>query len=181
MLFKKIKLDFSSALSGSNGQIKPPFTAMRIATVLTSFEFFVVFFFRFYSYLYGFTPLRILSMSFYQLSKFILKCDIHPSAKIGGGLHLVHGFNVVIGADAILGENVCLFDGVSIGKKNVGMIDGMPNIGNDVIIGSGAKVLGRIYIKDNVLIGANSVVIKSVLESNVTVAGIPAKIVSGGV
>jgi len=175
---KKIKYDFRAALGGSCAQLKPPFSISRKITVLTSFEFYMVFVFRLYSQLFALRGLRLFSMIIYQVSKFIFKCDIHPAAKIGLGFHLVHGFNVIIGCDAILGSNVCIFDGVSIGKKNVGSNDGMPNIKKNVIVGTGAKLLGDIDIEEGVLIGANSVVIHSILDKNVNVAGIPGKVIS---
>lgn len=176
----KIKYDYIAALGGSRKQVPSPYKLSRKLIVLMSFELFVVVFFRIYSQLYRSKLFKPLSLLFYQLSKFILKCDIHPGVEIEGGFHLVHGFNVIIGSGALLGANVCLFDGVSIGKKNVGVNDGMPNIGCDVIVGSGAKVLGDIVIEGGVVIGANSVVIKSILEVNATVAGVPAKIIDNG-
>ncbi|HFQ4921609.1 TPA: serine O-acetyltransferase [Vibrio vulnificus] len=175
-MFKNIKFDYLAFLGGTRGQNKPPFTFIRHFSVIISFEFVIVLFFRLYSFLFGLTFFRFLGLMLYHISKYIFKCDIHPAANIGPGFHLVHGFNVVIGADATLGKNVCLFDGVSLGKKNVGTPDGMPYIGDDVIIGSGAKVLGSIVVGKGVIIGANSVVIRTVDIENVTVAGIPAKI-----
>ncbi|MEI2565573.1 hypothetical protein V7T16_18050 [Vibrio metoecus] len=180
MFFHNVCKDFNAALGGSNGQIKQPFSFKRKFTVLLSFEFHVVLFYRFYSFLYDKSSMKYLGFILYQLSKFLFKCDINPGARIEAGLHLVHGFNVIVGADAIIGENVCLFDGVSIGKKNVGTNDGMPIIKNNVIIGTGAKVLGNIIIEEGVIIGANSVVIKSIVEKNVSVAGVPARIIRYG-
>jgi serine O-acetyltransferase len=175
---QKIKADYKAALGGSKMQIKPPYKMSRKITVLTSFEIFVVLCFRGYSQLYKSKLLRFASLLLYQLSKFVFKCDIHPAAKIGSGFHLVHGFNIIIGADAQLESNVCLFDSVSIGKKNVGSTCGMPTIGKNTIVGTGAKLLGDIHIEEGAMIGANSVVIHSVVEKNVNVAGIPAKVIS---
>jgi serine O-acetyltransferase len=176
---KKIKADYIAALGGSKRQLIPPYTFGRKLTILTSYEFYVVLVFRVYSQLFKFKVFRLFGMLMYQLAKFIFKCDIHPAAKIESGLHLVHGFNVIIGAGATLGSNVCIFDSVSIGKKNVGELrEGMPNIKNNVILGTGAKVLGEIDIEEGVLVGANSVVIHSILQNNVNVAGIPARVIS---
>ena len=118
----KLKSDYKSALSGSNGQVKPPFKFQRRVVVLLSYEFQLVLCFRLYSELYRSKFLRPLGLILYQLSKFLFKADIHPGARINKGFHLVHGFNVIIGGDAILGSNVCLFDGVSLGKKKRGDI-----------------------------------------------------------
>lgn len=175
---KKIKNDFVAALGGSGRQLPPPYKISRKVFVLLSFEFQVILMFRIYSQLFRLPLLKPLSLFIYQLSKFIYKCDIHPGASIGSGFHLVHGFSVIIGGDAVIGDNVCLFDGVSIGKKNVGGADSMPKIGNSVIIGTGAKILGGLEIGNNCLVGANSVVISSVREEGVTIVGSPAKNIS---
>ncbi|MDU0356108.1 hypothetical protein RS130_21415 [Paraglaciecola aquimarina] len=143
-----------------------------------SFEFWVVLIFRIYAQCFHIKLLRPIGLIIYQIAKFVFKCDIHPAANIQSGFHLVHGFNVVIGADATLGGNVCLFDGVSIGKKNVGTNDGMPNLKMNVIVGTGAKLLGDIDIEEGVLIGANSVVIQSILQKNVSVVGVPARVIN---
>ncbi|MCU8235320.1 hypothetical protein M2G88_04735 [Vibrio vulnificus] len=179
-MFRIIKSDYLAFLGGTKGQNTAPFTLMRRISVMVSFEFTIVMFFRSYSFLFGLKFLKLFGLILYHISKYIFKCDIHPAANIGPGFHLVHGFNVIIGADATLGKNVCLFDGVSLGKKNVGTPDGMPYIGDDVIIGSGAKVLGAISVAKGVTIGANSVVIGSVDIENVTVAGVPARILRDG-
>ena len=102
--------------------------------------------------------------------------EIHPGAKIGKGLFIDHGTGVVIGETAIIGDNVTMFHGVTLGGTGKEKGKRHPTIGNNVFIGSGAKLLGNINIGDNVKIGANAVVLKDV-PSNATVVGIPAKIV----
>ena len=99
--------------------------------------------------------------------------EIHPGAVIGNGLFIDHGYGTVIGETAVIGDNVVMFHGVTIGstgKKVVGKRH--PTIGNNVFIGSGAKVLGNITIGNNVKIGANAVVLESISNNN-TVVGIP--------
>ena len=172
--------DFLHNLSGTSFQVSPPFKISRILFIFFSYEFLAVLFFRLYSSLYRYRVTKIFSIILYSIYKYIFKVDIHPKAKIGNGLLLVHGFNIVIGPEAIIGNFVCIFDGVSIGKKNVGTNDGMPVIGDNVIIGSGAKLLGEIRIASQTIIGANSVVIKSILKEGCTVAGIPAKVLRNG-
>ena len=102
--------------------------------------------------------------------------EIHPGATIGKGLFIDHGTGVVIGETAIIGNNVTLFHGVTLGGSGKEKGKRHPTIGNNVFIGSGAKILGNIIIGDNVKIGANAVILKNV-PSNVTIVGVPGKIV----
>ncbi len=101
--------------------------------------------------------------------------DIHPGAKIGKNLFIDHGMGVVIGETCIIGDNVIIYQGVTLGATgNEKKFKRHPTIGSNVLIGSGAKVLGDIKIGNNVKIGAGSVVLKNV-PNNSTVVGIPAK------
>ena len=102
--------------------------------------------------------------------------EIHPGAKIGKNFFIDHGTGVVIGETTIIGDNVMLYHGVTLGGVSSKSIKRHPTIGNNVIIGCGAKVLGNITIGDNVKIGANSVVLNDI-ESNKTVVGIPGVVV----
>ena len=102
--------------------------------------------------------------------------EIHPGATIGKGLFIDHGTGVVIGETAIIGNNATLFHGVTLGGTGKEKGKRHPTIGNNVFIGSGAKILGNIIIGDNVKIGANAVILKNV-PSNVTIVGVPGKIV----
>ena len=102
--------------------------------------------------------------------------EIHPGAQIGKGLFIDHGMGVVIGETAIIGDRVTIYQGATIGATgNEKTFKRHPTIGSDVIIGSGAKVLGPVTIGDNVKVGANSVVLQDV-PSNSTAVGIPAQI-----
>ena len=98
--------------------------------------------------------------------------EIHPAAKIGGGIFIDHGFGVVIGETAIVGRNVTLFQGVTLGGTGKETGKRHPTVGDNVVIGAGAKVLGNITIGDNVYIGANAVVLNSV-GCDCTVVGVP--------
>lgn len=111
-----------------------------------------------------------------QIARSFTGIEIHPGAKIGKGLFIDHGMGVVIGETTIIGDNVTLYQGVTLGGTGKEKGKRHPTIGNNVVIGAGAKVLGNIIIGDNVQIGANAVVIKDV-PSNCTVVGIPGKIV----
>lgn len=102
--------------------------------------------------------------------------EIHPGATIGKNLFIDHGMGVVIGETCIIGDNVTLFHGVTLGGTGKEKGKRHPTIGNNVFIGSGAKILGNITIGNNVKIGANSVILESIPD-NVTVVGIPGKII----
>lgn len=112
-----------------------------------------------------------------QFARFITGIEIHPGAKIGKGFFIDHGMGVVIGETAEIGDNVTLYHGVTLGGTGKDQGKRHPTVGNNVMIGSGAKILGPIYIGDNSKIGANSVVLKDV-PPNSTVVGIPGKVVN---
>ncbi|MCI6676742.1 MAG: serine O-acetyltransferase [Clostridiales bacterium] len=102
--------------------------------------------------------------------------EIHPGATIGKGLFIDHGHGVVIGETAILGNNVTLYQGVTLGGTGKERGKRHPTIGNNVMISAGAKVLGSFTIGDNCKIGAGSVVLNAV-PANSTVVGVPGRIV----
>jgi len=110
-----------------------------------------------------------------QISRHFTGIEIHPGAKIGRGVFIDHGMGIVVGETAVIGDNVLLYQGVTLG--GTGLVKGKrhPTIGNNVVIGGGAKVLGNITIGDNSYIGANAVVIKDV-PPNSTVVGVPGRI-----
>lgn len=111
-----------------------------------------------------------------QFSRFITGVEVHPGATIGDGVFIDHGTGVVIGETAEVGNNVTIYQGVTLGGTGKERGKRHPTVGNNVVISSGAKVLGNIIIGDNVKIGAGSVVLKDV-PPNTTVVGIPGKIV----
>ena len=112
-----------------------------------------------------------------QINRFITGIEIHPGAKIGSAILIDHGMGVVIGETAVIGNRVTIYHGTTLGGTGKETGKRHPTVGNDVIIGAGAKVLGPITIGDNSKIGANSVVLKNVPE-NSTVVGIPGKIIN---
>jgi serine O-acetyltransferase len=102
--------------------------------------------------------------------------DIHPGATIGPGFFIDHGTGVVIGGTAIVGKDVTIYQGVTLGGTSLQRKKRHPTICDNVVVGSGAAVLGDITIGENVKIGANSVVVKDV-PANSTVVGIPGRVV----
>ncbi len=109
-----------------------------------------------------------------NISRFLTGIEIHPGAKIGKGLFIDHGMGVVIGETAEVGNNVTMYHGVTLGGTGNDKGKRHPTVGDNVVIGAGAKVLGNIYIASGTRIGANSVVLRSTSPSS-TVVGIPAK------
>lgn len=114
-----------------------------------------------------------------QYSRFFTGIEIHPGAKIGRGFFIDHGMGVVIGETSEIGDNVTLYQGVTLGGTGKAKGKRHPTIGNNVVISAGAKVLGSIEIGNNVIIGAGAVVVKSVPD-NCTVVGVPGRIVKIG-
>lgn len=110
-------------------------------------------------------------------SRFLTGIEIHPGAKIGEGFFIDHGMGTVIGETAEIGENVTLYQGVTLGGTGKEKGKRHPTIGNNVVIASGAKVLGSFTVGDNSKIGAGSVVLNTV-PPNSTVVGIPGKVVA---
>ena len=119
-----------------------------------------------------FLPARMIS----QLARILTGIEIHPGARIGRRLFIDHAMGVVIGETAEIGDDVTLYQGVTLGGTS--LVRGTkrhPTVGNDVIIGAGAKVLGPLLIGDGARVGANAVVLSDV-PAGVTVVGIPAKV-----
>ena len=110
-----------------------------------------------------------------QLGRFFTGIEIHPGATIGKRFFIDHGLGVVIGETAIVGDDVLLYQGSTLGGTGIVKGKRHPTIGNNVVIGAGAKVLGNIIIGDNSYIGANAVVVKDV-PSNSTVVGVPGRV-----
>ena len=115
---------------------------------------------------------RILS----HITRLLTGIEIHPAAKIGSGFFIDHGMGVVIGETAEIGENVTLYHGVTLGGVSWEKTKRHPTIGDNVVIGSGAKVLGPFTVGSGSKIGSNSVVVREV-PANATVVGIPGRVV----
>lgn len=111
-----------------------------------------------------------------HVGRFFTGIEIHPGARIGERFFIDHGMGVVIGETSEIGDDVTIYHGVTLGGTTWQKGKRHPTIGNNVVIGTGAKVLGPVNIGDNTRIGANSVVIHDI-PSNSVVVGIPGKVV----
>lgn len=111
-----------------------------------------------------------------HIGRFLTGIEIHPGARIGKGFFIDHGMGVVIGETAEIGNNCTLYHGVTLGGTSWAKEKRHPTLGDNVIIGSGAKVLGPFLVGDNAKVGSNSVVVKEV-PADATVVGIPGKVV----
>ncbi len=111
-----------------------------------------------------------------QLARLVTGIEIHPGAQIGRRFFIDHGMGVVIGETAIVGDDVTLYQGVTLGGTGKESGKRHPTIGNNVVIGAGAKVLGNIVVGENCRIGSGSVVLRDVPD-NSTVVGVPGHII----
>jgi serine O-acetyltransferase len=120
--------------------------------------------------------LRLLARWFSQLMRALTGIEIHPGAKIGPNLFIDHGMGVVIGETAEIGRCVTLYHGVTLGGTSLNKGKRHPTLGDNVVVGAGAKILGAITVGDNSRIGANAVVVKPVPPNSVVV-GVPGQVV----
>jgi serine O-acetyltransferase len=112
-----------------------------------------------------------------NVSRFVTGIEIHPGATIGEGLFIDHGMGVVIGETAEIGDDCHILQGVTLGGTSMHRTKRHPTLGNRVVVGAGAKLIGAVMIGDNARIGAGSVVVSNVPE-NATVVGVPGHVVS---
>ncbi|HEY7540378.1 MAG TPA: serine O-acetyltransferase [Methylomirabilota bacterium] len=116
-------------------------------------------------------PARFLS----HVARFLTGIEIHPAAKLGPGLFIDHGMGVVIGETSEVGENVTLLQGVTLGGTSLKREKRHPTLGNNVVVGAGAKIIGAFKIGDGSRIGAGSVVVREVPPNSVVV-GVPGRV-----
>ena len=159
---------------------RDPAAKGRVETLITSPGLHALGLYRVSSFLYS-LKLTTLARMLSYITRFLTGIEIHPGAKIGNLLFIDHGMGVVIGETSIIGNNVTIYHGVTLGgispsEDSVSQINTKrhPTIGNNVIIGSGAQVLGPISVGNKCKIGSNSVVTKDI-EENISVVGIPAR------
>lgn len=129
-----------------------------------------------YAHFFYKCKMRFLARLISQYNKFLTGVEIHPGATIGKGLFIDHGTGVVIGETAVIGDNCTLYQGVTLGGTGKDKGKRHPTLGDNVMIGCGAKVLGPFSVGSNSKIAANAVVLSEVPE-NSTCVGVPARIV----
>ena len=154
-----------------NIQQKDPAARNIFEVILLYPGFHALFFHRIAHFFYN-TKLFFIARLISQLTRFFTGIEIHPGATIGKRLMIDHGMGIVIGETAVIGNDCVIYHQVTLGGTGKEKLKRHPTIGNNVLIGAGAKLLGPINIGDNVKIGAGSVVLKSV-EKNSTVVGVP--------
>lgn len=154
-----------------NIQEKDPACRNVLEAIILYPGFHAIFFHRIAHYLYC-KKLYFLARLISQISRHITGIEIHPGAKIGRKLFIDHGMGIVIGETTTIGNNCTIYHNSTLGGTGKDKYKRHPDLGDNVMVGSGAKVLGPIKIGDNVKIGANSVVLKDI-PNNVTVVGIP--------
>ena len=119
--------------------------------------------------------LTTLARAVSHAGRFLTGIEIHPAARVGPGLFIDHGMGVVIGETAEIGENVTLLQGVTLGGTSLRREKRHPTLGNNVVVGAGAKIIGAFTIGDNSRIGAGSVVVREVPPNSVVV-GVPGRV-----
>jgi serine O-acetyltransferase len=149
----------------------------KLKCVLISHSFHMVVLYRFGIFL---SILPFLGVIFRVIIEYLIRIifssDISLKSTIGPGLMIVHGHDIVIGGDVVVGRNFKIFNGVTLGNKDTETNENQqPVIGDNVIVSTGAKLLGNIKIGDRVVVGANSVVLRS-FDADCVVGGIPARI-----
>jgi len=171
--FKKIYIDLGGYIKGL------PRSRVPIIIFLSP-SFHMVFIYRIGKILSLIPYIGVLFRYIFEyLIRIIFSSDISLKSEIGSGLRFEHGQDIVIGADVKIGLNAKIFNGVTIGGKDPSLpsINNQPKIGNNVILSTGSKILGPIVLGDNVIVGANSVVLANI-DSNKTAVGIPARILT---
>ena len=170
--FKMIRQEVQAVLD------RDPATGSKLEAVLCSSGFHAILMHRMNHWLWK-KNFKLTARVLSQFTRFLTGIEIHPAARIGKGFFIDHGMGVVIGETTQIGDNVTLYHDVTLGGTTVFSKDGKvtskrhPTVGNNVIIGSGAQVLGPINIGDNVKIGSNAIVTKDVAPDT-TVVGMAA-------
>ena len=158
-----------------NIQEKDPAAGSYLEVVLCYPGLHALIFHKFAHLLYK-TKLPIIPRFISHISRWITGIEIHPGARFGKRVFIDHGKGVVIGETTLVGNDVVIYQGVTLGGTSTKKVKRHPTLGNNIVVGCGAKILGNITVGDNSQVGANSVVIKDV-PPNSTVVGIPARIV----
>ena len=161
---------------------RDPAAKSKISLILTYPGIKAIFFHKIANF-FAIAKFDLIARIISQFSRFLTGIEIHPKAKIGKNLFIDHGMGVVIGETSEIGDNVTIYHNVTLGgiAPSINSNDQRntkrhPTLENNVVVGSGAQILGPIIIKKNSLIGANAVVTKDVPENSVMI-GIPAKVI----
>ena len=176
-----IKMVFKNFLNEIDSIIeRDPAAGSRLGVVFLYPTFHVMFFYKVGNVFWRYN-LKFIARLIMYFARIFTGIEIHPAAKIGRNFFMDHGLGIVIGETTEIGENVTIYQGVTLGGIMPSVESNTqrnqkrhPTIGDNVIIGSGAQILGAIKVGDNARIGANSVVSRDV-PANVTVAGVPAR------
>lgn len=163
-------------LDAKNISDKDPASKNVLYVILLYPGFHALLFYRI-AHFFSNLKLKLIARFISQFARFLTGIEIHPGAQIGKRLFIDHGMGIVIGETTTIGDNCTIYHGVTLGGTGKDKYKRHPDLGNNVVVGCGAKVLGPIKIGNNVKIGANSVVLKEV-PNNSTVVGIPGKIVN---
>lgn len=172
---KKENIFVSLYKDAKNIQQKDPATKNIFEVIFLYPGFHILVFHRIAHAFYN-IKLKFIARLISQLGRFLTGIEIHPGAQIGKRLFIDHGMGIVIGETAQVGDYCTIYHGSTLGGTGKDKNKRHPTIGNKVLVGAGAKVLGPITIGDNVKIGAGAVVLKNT-ESNVTIVGVPGRIV----
>ena len=179
--FEKIKADLESILDSFASDVRAAFqkdpAARSLVEVLTSYPGIHAVLLHRVAHFFWEIGLPFVPRFLSHISRQITGIEIHPGAKIGKDFFIDHGSGTVIGETAEVGDNVTIYQNVSLGGTSLKQEKRHPTVGNNVVIGAGAKLLGPIIIGDNVKIGSNSVVTKDVPPNSVVV-GVPGRIVA---
>lgn len=159
-------------LDAKNIKEKDPAARTILEVVLLYPGFLILVFYRISNVFYKY-KMFFIARAISQFGRFLTGIEIHPGAKIGKRLFIDHGMGIVIGETAEIGDDCTIYHGVTLGGTGKDILKRHPTIGNNVMVGAGAKLLGPINVGDNVKIGAGAVVLKDI-ENNVTVVGVPA-------
>lgn len=159
-------------LDAKNIMQKDPAAKNIFEVILLYQGFHILVFYRFAHFLYN-CRLFFLARLISQVARFFTGIEIHPGAQIGKRLFIDHGMGIVIGETAEIGDDCTIYHQVTLGGTGKDKNKRHPTIGNNVVIGAGAKVLGPIKVGDNSKIGAGAVVLHEV-EEDTTVVGVPA-------
>ncbi|ACR80039.1 MULTISPECIES: serine O-acetyltransferase [Kosmotoga] len=156
--------------------LKDPSARSETHVAFTSIGFHALLFYRI-SHFFWCHRMKWLAEFIHYAARILFSVDIHPAAKIEPGVVIDHGIGTVIGSTTSIGSGTLIYHGVTLGTRK--LVEGKrhPDVGRNVVIGAGAKILGPLVIGDNAKIGANSVVLEHV-QPNTTVVGIPARPVS---